>query len=154
MNKKTVVLGGKSYTICELPARKNAGWRKGLERQLQPIMSIVEQAGAGLELRNSDDLLKVVGQVSQLLVTAPDLLIDLLFSYVPELDADREALLDNAYDSELIAAFTTVLGMAYPFGSLASLARLAAGSMTPPSAPTSLSLPSPNGVNSAKSLTT
>ena len=71
-----------------------------------------------------------------------------------ELAADREAILDTAYDSELIAAFTAVLGMAYPFGSLASLVRLASGSMQPPSVPISSSLQSPNGVNSVKSLMT
>ena len=89
-----------------------------------------------------------------MLVTAPDLLIDLLFAYSTELAAEREDILDAAYDSELITAFTGVLSMAYPFGSLASLARLASGSMKPPSTATSMSLPSPNGVNSVKSLTT
>lgn len=155
MNKRTVTLGGKEYVIVELPARKNAGWRKGLEAKLAPILGIIEQAGAGLELRTNEDLLKVVGQVGQLLVTAPDLLIELLFAYAPELAADRDAILDAAYDSELIAAFTAVLGMAYPFGSLARLASLASGSMKPPSPPTSMSLPLPNGVKpSPMSLTT
>ena len=154
MNKRTVTLGGVEYVIEELPARKNAGWRKGLEAKLAPILGIIEQAGAGLELRTNEDLMKVAGQVGQLLVTAPDLLIDLLFAYSTELAANRDDILDAAYDSELITGFTAVLGMAYPFGSLASLARLASGSMKPPSTTTSMSLPSPNGVSSVKSLTT
>lgn len=155
MNKRTVTLGGQSYVIEELPARKNAEWRRLLETRLAPILGIIEQAGAGLELRTNEDVLKVVGQVGQLLVTAPDLLVEMLFAYTPALAADQAVILDNAYDSELVAAFTTVLGLAYPFGSLAKLiSGLASGSMTPPSAPTSMSLPSPNGATSAKALTT
>lgn len=155
MNKRTVTLGGQSYVIEELPARRNADWRRLLERRLAPILGIIEQAGAGLELRTKEDVLKVVGQVSQLLVTAPDLLIELLFAYTPDLATQQDVILDSAYDSELVAAFTSVLGLAYPFGSLAKLATsLASGSMNPPSAPTSMSLPSPNGANSAKVLTT
>lgn len=154
MNKRTVTLGGHAYTIEELPARKNAGWRKGLEAKLAPLMGIIEQAGAGLELRTNEDLMKVASQVGQLLVTAPDLLIELLFSYSAELAAQQETILDTAYDSELIAAFIAVLGMAYPFESLARLASLASGSMRQPSPATSMSSPSPNGVSSVKSLTT
>lgn len=155
MNKRTLTLGGQSYTVEELPARKNAAWRKQLEAKLAPILGIIEQAGAGLELRTNEDLLKVVGQVSQLLVTAPDLLIELLFGYAPELAANQETILDTAYDSELIAAFTAVLGMAYPFDNLAKLATsLASGSTPKLSMPTSMNLPSPNGVTSVKNLTT
>lgn len=154
MNKRIVQLGGLSYEIVELNARKNAGWRKELERRLAPLLGIVEQAGAGMELRTNEDLMKVVGQVAQLLVTAPDLLIELLFAYAPDLAANQEVIMANAYDSELIPAFTTVLGMAYPFGSLASLVRLASGSMQPQSVPISSNLQSPNGANSVKSLMT
>ena len=94
-------------------------------------------------------------ELRALLVTAPDLLIELFFAYAPDLAANQEAILDTAYDSELIAAFTAVLGMAYPFGSLAKLATsLASGSTPKLSMPTSTNLPSPNGVTSAKSLTT
>lgn len=155
MNKRTLNLGGQSYTIEELPARRNAAWRKQLEAKLAPLLGIIEQAGAGLELRTNEDLVKVVGQVSQLLVTAPDLVIELLFAYAPDLTANQEAILDTAYDSELIAAFTAVLGMAYPFGSLAKLATsLASGSTPKLPTPISMNSPSPNGVTSAKNLTT
>lgn len=154
MNKRTVTLGGQNYVIQELPARKNSGWRKDLERRLSPLLDIIRQAGAGVELRNSEDIMKVVESVSQLLITAPDLLIEILFSYSPELRANQEVIMDAAYDSELIPAFATVLGMAYPFGSLVSLIRLASGAMRPQSVPISSSSPSLNGVHSEKSLTT
>lgn len=155
MNKRTLTLGGQSYTIEELPARRNAAWRKQLEGKLAPILGIIEQAGAGLELRTNEDLMKVASQVGQLLVTAPDLLIELLFAYSAELAGQQDTILDTAYDSELITAFTAALGMAYPFENLARLATsLASGSMKAASPPTSLNSPSLNGASSVKSLTT
>lgn len=154
MNKRTLTLGGQAYTIEELPARRNAAWRKQLEARLSPILGIIEQAGAGLELRTNEDLMKVAGQVGQLLVTAPDLLIELLFAYSSDLASQQETILDTAYDSELITAFTAVLGMAYPFGSLARLISLANGSTKPPLPATSLNSPSLNGEHSVKSLMT
>ncbi len=155
MNSKTITLGGVEYTINELPARKNAGWRKALERQIGPVLNLVEQAGAGLEIRSSEDLMAIANQVGKLLVSAPDLMIDLIFSYAPALDADREAILDNAYDSDLARAFVAVLGLAYPFGGLVTqLAQLSsrAGSPTTPTM-TSKSSPSLNGANSVKAST-
>lgn len=151
MQHKTLTLGGVEYTVQELPARKNAAWRKGLEAQLGPFLNLVEQAGAGAEIRKSEDLMQIVNQVGHLLVTAPDTMIELIFSYASNLDAKRETILDNAYDSELTAAFVAVLGLAYPFGGLVmQLAQLArAGSPTTPMM-TSKNSPSANGVSLAK----
>jgi hypothetical protein len=151
MNNKQVALGGKTYAIVELSARKNAGWRKTFETQLGPLLNIVEQAGAGVELKSSDDLLRVANQIGRVLVQSPDILIGLLFSYAPNLESNREVILDTAYDSELIGAFTAVLGLAYPFGALARLASLASGSTVNASATTLPNSPSVNGVHSTTS---
>lgn len=154
MNKRTITLGGVQYEINELPARKNAAWRQHLETQLGPLLGILEQAGAGLKLENTEDLMRVINQVGRLLVTAPDHLIELLFAYAPNLAAERDLILDSAYDSELITAFTTVLGLAYPFDGLARLASLASGSTPKPSVMTSTNSPLPNGATSVKTSTT
>lgn len=155
MNSKSITLGGVEYTIAELPARKNADWRRALEAQITPILGLIEQAGAGLEIRSSEDLMAIVNQVGRLVVAAPDIMIDLIFSYAPDLAVSRETILDNAYDSELAGAFVDVLGLAYPFGGLVTqLAQLSsrAGSPTTPT-PISKSSPSLNGASSAKALT-
>ena len=154
MNKRTVVLGECTYEIAELPARKNAGWRKELEERLQPLLSIVEKAGAGRQVEITAELTANIRQAVQLVVTAPDVATEFLFAYSPELAAHRERIMETVYDSELMPAFMTVLGLAYPLGSLAKLVSLASGSMPTPSAPTSMSSPSLNGAHSAKSLTT
>lgn len=154
MNSKTITLGGVEYTISELPARKNAGWRKAFEAQLGPLLSIVEQAGQGIEIQRSEDLLRIANQIGRVLVQSPDILIDLLFDYAPNLDAERELILDTAYDSQLIGAFTAVLGLAYPFGGLARLASLASGSMANAGATTSKNSPSVNGATAPATSTT
>lgn len=154
MHSKKVQLGGTEYTIQELPARHNATWRRGLEAQLGPILNLVEQAGGGLEIASSEDLMRVANSLGRVLVQAPDLLIELLFAYAPNLDAEREIILDRAYDSELVAAFMAVLGLAYPFGGWAQkVASLASGSTASASPTTSKSSPSPNGATPAKALT-
>jgi len=151
MNKRTITLGEKTYLITELPARQQAAWRRELEAKLNPVLNIIEQAGAGLELRSNDDIFRLANSVGRLLVSAPDLLIGLLFTYAPNLKAEEETILDTAYDSELIAAFSAVLALAYPFGSVVKLVSLANGLTMPPSAPTSTNSPSPNGALLAKS---
>ena len=152
-NNRTIQLGGTEYTISELPARGNAAWRKAFAQQIGPLLAIVEQAGAGMELRSSEDMLRIANQIGRVLVQSPDILIDLLFAYAPALAAQREAILDAAYDSELIAAFTAVLGLAYPFGGLARLASLASGSTVNASAMTSKSSLSANGAMAPASST-
>lgn len=144
MNKQTVVVGGQSYTVEELPSRKNAAWRQQFSSTLDPFWQLIEQAGAGVELRTSEDLLRIVNSVLPSLLNAPELLFGLLKAYSPVFTDD---LLDEAYDSEITAAFVAVLGLAFPFGALVKLARSASGSTAKTKAPTSMNSPSPNGAN-------
>jgi hypothetical protein len=144
MNKRTVVLGGQSYVIEELPARQNAAWRRELAANLQPFVDLMEQAGAGLELNTGEDLLRMVNGVLPSLLQAPELLFALLTAYAPALTDD---VLDTAYDSEIVEAFTVVLGLAFPFGSLVKLARSASGSPAATKAPISMNSPSLNGAS-------
>lgn len=150
LEKRTIVLGEREYEIVELKARKNAGWRNAVETQLAPLLELIELAGKGMELRSSVDIMRLANQIGPLLVKAPDVVNDLLFAYAPNLAADREQILDGSYDSELAAAFVTVLGLAYPFGGLVKLASLASGSLATTSAETSKNSPAPNGEASAK----
>lgn len=119
MNERIVKLGGQDYTIRELPARKNAEWRRRFEVEAQPILGLIRTAAEGQELGGAEDLMRIAGEVSKMLFEAPDKLYNLLFAYVPELDS--ETILDSAYDSELTEAFMGVLRLAFPFGALAGL---------------------------------
>lgn len=154
MDSTTVTVGGTEYTIDELPARKNSAWRATFETQLGPLLTLVEQAGAGAAISSSDDLMRIAHQVGRVLVKAPDTVTELIFDYAPNLDANREQILDTAYDSELIGAFQAILGLAYPFGGLArQMASLASGSTGTALQTTSKNSHSLNGATSAKAST-
>ncbi len=143
MKTTNITLGGQSYMIEELPARKNAAWRTDLSTHLQPVLDLIEQAGAGAELRTNEDLLRVVNSVLPVIWQSPEMLHTLVCAYAPQL---ADALAD-AYDSEIADAFTSVLGLAFPFGGLVRLARSVSGSPATTKAPISMNSPSPNGVS-------
>lgn len=145
MNKKTITLGGQSYLLMELPARKNAAWRRLLEEKAQPLLGLIEQASAGVEITNSEDLMRLVQLALPTLLHAPEILFELITAYAPMISDD---LLDNAYDSEVVGAFLGVLSLAFPFGGLIQeLTSLASGSAPTASRRTSMNSPSLNGVS-------
>jgi hypothetical protein len=110
-----VVLGGQTFTVRELPVRKNAGWRKQLA---EPFAELVQRLAAAPEAKIDDakSLADLVQSLSGVLIGSIDTLVDLLLAYSPELTHVREFVEENAYDSEIMEAFTGVLGLAFPFG--------------------------------------
>ena len=112
----TVTLDGKEYTITEKRSRDNAAWRKKLEGPFQDLAGLLESA-PGADLTDGQSLANLVRSVSGMLLGSIDTVTQLLAEYDPALP-----LLD-AYDSEILEAFTEVLGLAYPFGSLLARVR-------------------------------
>lgn len=119
MRTVEVTLAGKTYTITELPSRKNAAWRKKLEKPFRELAKMLESAPE-TDISNLADIAGLVRSLSSMLVDSVDVIVELLFDYSPELRADRKRIEEEAYDSEILAAFTAVLSLAFPFGSLAS----------------------------------
>lgn len=112
----TVTLDGKEYTITEKRSRENAAWRKLLEEPFQELAGLLESA-PGADLTDGQSLATLVRSVSGLLLGSIETVKELLGEYDPALP------LADAYDSEILEAFTEVLGLAYPFGSLLSKLR-------------------------------
>jgi len=113
MRTAKVVLGGQDYTINEKRSRENAAWRKKLEKPFSELAEMLKEI-PDVKLTDGEGLSKIVQFVSSLLLRSVDMIVDLLVDYSPELDGVRE----EAYDSELLDAFGTVLGFAYPFGGI------------------------------------
>jgi hypothetical protein len=120
MQEGTVVLGGQSYAIKELPARANQAWRKKIDGTLKEILGVLDvipemelDLAAG-QIR-AGDIFNLVKKYSPLLLNRIDELADWVISYSPILEEDRERILDNAYESEMITALLEVLKLAYPF---------------------------------------
>ena len=120
MKSVEITLGGKQYTVAELPLRKNAAWRQKVGELVGTVAGQVEATQN--DLNSTADLIGVVNQVRSVLVTAPDALTALLFDYSPTLAADRERIEGEVYESELLAAFVEVLKLAFPFGEILSWA--------------------------------
>ena len=120
MKSETISLGGKAYEIHELPRRANAQWRQQFQVLIASVTNLVE--ASQVDISNSADLVAVVGQVRDVLMQAPDQLIELLFAYSPALAADRERIEAEVYESEILSVFVEVLKLAFPFGEILSWA--------------------------------
>lgn len=116
MKTAVVTIGEKSYTVREAKRKASAKWRQAFQAEFTDVANLIEglprtemtpEALGGL-------LHQIVGKVGG----SVDILAELVFDYSPELAADRETIEEEAYDSEIMAAFTAVLKLAYPFGSV------------------------------------
>jgi len=113
MRSVTVKLNGQEHLITELRSRANAAWRKRLEVPFQDLAKTLEQA-PNVELTDGQALAHLVRTVGWTLLGSMDTVRELLVEYALEL----KPAVDDAYDSEVMEAFTAVLGLAYPFGSV------------------------------------
>jgi len=121
MRTVKVTLGGTTHTVQELRSRENAAWRQELESHFEDLAQLLDDA-PGLDLTDGQALAGLVRSVSGKLLRSVDVIRELVLAYAPDL----EGALDEAYDSEMLDAFTKILGLAYPFGSvLESLLKVA-----------------------------
>lgn len=118
MKTATIEIDGDEYTVQELRSRDNAAWREKLQVHFDEIADVLEA-----ELADGRVLADVVRSVSGKLVQSVDIVRKLVADYAPDLP------LDEAYDSEVIEAFTAVLGLAYPFGAAVERLIRRAGSL-------------------------
>jgi len=87
---------------------------------------------------------KVLPVIVNGLASSVDEIEAMLFDYSPELDADREWILENAYDTEAISAFVEVLKLCFPILAAWGLVR------GPQAARTVQNSPSRNGASGQK----
>lgn len=118
MRTTKVTIAGKSYTIEEQPRKKSSDWRKKLQEELSGLVELLESAGApgGSDARV---VIPMVSAAAQQLMGSIDTVYELLLAYSPQLERDRARIDAEAFDSEIIDAFVSVLGLAYPFGAAA-----------------------------------
>lgn len=138
----TVVLGETEYTITEAGHRRAKGWKKAfIERFFQPLQArLVEINTLNLDTLTLGDLPVLSPFLRELLTDTIDNVAELVISYSPVLEADKDAILESASDRQIIAAFWEVLKLANPLSveTIAQLSGLA-------KIGTSQNLPSPNG---------
>jgi len=144
MQSREIRLGEREFVIVELPLRANVEWRREFEAKLEPLLGLLTGLDK-LEINSPKDLGQIVTMLRQVLLRAPDTLIDLLFAYSGALEQDREWIETNVYESELLTAVTEVLQLAYPFGQVFKMARNLSGVAGQRTAPISTNLSSPSG---------
>lgn len=116
LQSRTVVLGETEYTITEAGHRRAKGWKRGFLNTLyQPLQAQLVELNA-LDLNGLDlgDLPTLSPFVTTLLTDYMDAIADLVVTYSPVLEEDRETILDTASDRQFLAAFWEVLKLANP----------------------------------------
>ena len=92
----------REYGVRELPIRKNHEWQKRFETE---ILSLIE-----MEKNSSPS-----DNISQVIVKTPERMREMLFSYAPKIEKDRDWVLDNATDNQLVDALKEVMRLSLPF---------------------------------------
>lgn len=117
MQSIRVTLGGLTYDVQPLPIRASREWRTRLHAPLDEIMNSLSGAMA-IEISKVDDLITLGRNLSTTLIGSPDLLLDLLLSYSPELEKDRERIETDAFDDEIAQGLVQVMKVVFPLGRL------------------------------------
>jgi hypothetical protein len=131
MKTLSIQFAERTYTVNQLPIKASRDWRKQFEEPLFALLGTVKGFGdlSKKEYPSGRELLRDVGsfvlanveEVSRVLLSSTDMVLEALFAYSPELAKDRKYIEANAFDDEAVSAFIKVLGLAYPFGQLLTL---------------------------------
>jgi len=99
-----VMLGGQKYRIEQLRIKDSRGWRKSVVKLMTDLPGYVDKA-----MTKDADFFDAL---NGLIVTMPDAVIDLFFSYARDLD--RDEIEEIASESELSLAWDEVIKVAFP----------------------------------------
>lgn len=101
-----VILGGKEYDIPLLVIKDSREWRK----KAAPFQALLAKY-AGISIDNPEEFEQ---SLAEIMGSRIDETIDLFFGYAKDLDRPKiEAV---ATDREVVAAFSEVAKVAFPFG--------------------------------------
>ena len=116
----TVRLGVKDYVIQQAGFRRSKPWKKRLLAEIKPLFEQVTGA-KDMQFDSPADLLKLIPLAEVLLVEGIEQIADLLITYSPELEADREEIENYATDKQIFTAFQEVLKLMDFFGAIPML---------------------------------
>jgi hypothetical protein len=100
----SVKLGDKDYSIPLLAVMAQREWRKNLFAELAPILESFNFKVDGKSMATG---------LTATLLTFPDKLCDLVFSYAPDLPKDE--ILASATEEQIATAFSAIMAVAFPF---------------------------------------
>lgn len=138
----TIQLGEREYVIQERRRSAQAEWRKRFEGAFESVSDMVvmmlrqiDRNIPGIKADADEStpapeteqahiaeakgfLIQLLAQANSLVDGVLDQALDLVVSYSPQLEKDRDYISSDAYDSQIVDALSEVLQLAYPFGSL------------------------------------
>lgn len=100
----TVELGGREFTVRQLPIRRDAAWRESVKPLVDPIAEMT--MAAGLAMPTPDKMVKLA--FASALFVEPMTVLAAVCEYGPELAAERAWLEENAYADEALQALLTL----------------------------------------------
>lgn len=115
MKSIKAALAGQTYTINELPRKRNAAWRETFQAEFLDVATAIAGA-ADTDISQTGNIAEVVRGLMGQINGAVDKLLPMLVDYAPSIAADMARIEEEAFESEIIDAFIEVLALAYPFG--------------------------------------
>ncbi len=101
----SIELGGRAFTVRQLPIRADAEWREKAKPMVEPVMEIAMQTGVAIP--TPDRLAKLA--VVNAMLFEPLQMLDVIVAYAPEqLEPERQWIEDNAYSDEIMGAVFTL----------------------------------------------
>ncbi len=100
----TVRLGGREFTVRQLPIRRDAAWRESVKPLIDPIADMA--MAAGIANPTPDRLVKLA--FTSALFMEPLTVLAAVCDYAPELAAERDWMEENAYADEALEALLTL----------------------------------------------
>jgi hypothetical protein len=100
----TVVLGGRDFTVRQLPIRRDAAWRESVKPLVDPIAEMT--MAAGLANPTPDKMVRLA--FASALFVEPMTVLAAVCDYAPELAAERTWLEENAFADEALQALLTL----------------------------------------------
>ncbi len=114
-----VTLGGKEYSLKAGSINYNLRWRKrfyaDFSKAVQPFLTKYKP-GLLARLMGKDETDRFVEGLRVAFLELPEIIRDLFFAYAPYLP--RKEIEENATEAELVAAFTEVTALAFPFSEI------------------------------------
>lgn len=115
----TVKLGGKEYNVRQLPIAPSREWRQAFKGPFDAIMGAFSGLPA-MQLNDVGAWGPVLTSLTETVLGSTDTLLEMLYSYSPELKAAQSTIEAEATDDEALRALWEVIKLAYPLGELVS----------------------------------
>ena len=114
-------LGGRDFDVVLKKAAEASVWRDKMSAPIREIVALM-LTFEDIQIQNLKDIGALINRLNTLLVGSIDTIYALMWEYSPEvLGADRDWIMENCYDDEILQGFISLVKASYPFGVIMKL---------------------------------